>query len=69
MGAGWSGHPPPPVPVSDGDQLSALVSAQAPGLTVGHLVLSQPVAGWTVPLPTLARESGQNCGEDAPLHP
>lgn len=56
MGEGWSGCPPPPVPVGDGDQLRAVVGAQAPGLTVGHLVLSQPVAGWAVPLPTLARE-------------
>lgn len=48
-----------PVPVGDGDQLRAVVRAQAPGLAVGHLVLSQPVAGRAVPLPTLARESGR----------
>lgn len=40
-------------PVGDGDQLRAVVGAQAPGLTVGHLVLSQPVAGGAVPRPTL----------------
>jgi hypothetical protein len=36
-----------------------MVSTQAPGLTVSHLVFSQPVAGWAVPCPTLAQEREQ----------
>lgn len=53
---------PPLVPVGDGDQLRAVVGAEAPGLAVGHRVLSQPVAGGAVPRPTLAQESGQKRG-------
>lgn len=53
---------PPSLPVGDGDQLRAMVSTQAPGITVDHLVLSQPVAGWAMPRPTLAQERGQKRG-------
>lgn len=63
---------PPSLPVGDGDQLRAMVSTQTPGITVGHLVLSQPVAGWAVPRPTLAQERGQKggvCGRKMPPLP
>lgn len=50
------------IPVGDGDQLRAVVGAEAPGLAIGHRVLSQPVAGGAVPRPTLAQESGQKRG-------
>ena len=56
------GGPAPLIPVGDGHQLRAVVGAEAPGLTVGHRVLSQPVAGGAVPRPTLAQESGQKRG-------
>lgn len=63
---------PPSLPVGDGDQLRAVVSAQAPGIVVDHLVLSQPVAGWAMPRPTLAQERGQKkgvCGRKIPPLP
>lgn len=50
------------LPVGDGDQLRAMVGTQPPGITVGHLVLSQPVAGWAMPRPTLAQEKRQQGG-------
>lgn len=53
---------PPSLPVGDGDQLRAMVSTQASGITVDYLVLSQPVAGWAMPGPTLAQERGQKRG-------
>lgn len=53
---------PSSLPVGDGDQLRAMVGTQPPGITVGHLVLSQPVAGWAMPRPTLAREKRQEGG-------
>lgn len=62
--------PPPLIPVGDGDQLRAVVGAQVPGLTVGHLVLSKPVTRWAMPCPTLAQESRQErgiCGESDSL--
>lgn len=62
-GLGWHlPSPPHPLPVGDGDQLRAVVSAQAPSLAVGHPVLTQPVAGRAVPCPTLTRDSGQKGG-------
>lgn len=59
--AGWD-FCPSSLPVGDGDQLRAMVGTQPPGITVGHLVLSQPVAGWAMPRPTLAREKRQQGG-------